>query len=311
MRNWMWMALVASCGIVWAEAPAAQPADPAGIAPTEAEKIAQEAVDEPTDDGGLWVEASVDILSDYVWRGIILDDNVVWQPSVSLGYNTEDWGGIYVNWWASFDLTDRRNRMPWGNNSRQCGSIHEIDYYVGYTKSFGDLDLEIGHYWYDYPYNGKHGNHCAGHLNSHLYFGAFYNLPYITPGVEAFWDYGREHGHDPSGCYVRFLMKHAFSLTDQLTLTPKATLGLSNHEAMKANLSGYREDSRDNYGAQFTDQTTSLTLAYAVTDYFTIAATINYTWVPSHPMRQERWLTAGHDSRNQLVWGGINATLSF
>ena len=308
MKKLIVMAMLAPFCAVFADEKAAQPAEK-----TAGEKLAEQEAEkeEESDDAGVWVEAGVDILSDYMWRGIMLDDNVVWQPTASLGYNTEEFGGLYVNWWASFDLTDRRNRMPWGNNSRQCGSIHEIDYYVGYTKSFGDFDFEVGHYWYDYPYNGKHGNHCAGHLNEDLYFSASYNNAYITPGVEVLWDYGREHGHDPSGCYIRFSAKHKFELTDQLSLTPKATLGLGDHQFTKANIAGYRENSRDNYGAELTDQTTTLTLAYAITENLTISGSINYTWVPSHSLRQERWLTAGHDSRNQLVWGGVNVTLSF
>ena len=36
------------------------------------------------------IEASVDILSDYIWRGKICNGNPVWQPSVTLGYDAGD-----------------------------------------------------------------------------------------------------------------------------------------------------------------------------------------------------------------------------
>ncbi|MBR0506290.1 MAG: hypothetical protein IJJ84_12870, partial [Kiritimatiellae bacterium] len=36
---------------------------------------------ETVDDGGLKIEASMDVLSDYVWRGTICNGNPVWQPS--------------------------------------------------------------------------------------------------------------------------------------------------------------------------------------------------------------------------------------
>lgn len=292
----------------------------AAPAPADTAKADGEAIEEVDDSGsGLWGEASVDILSDYMWRGIILDDNPVWQPSVSLGYNTEDFGGIYFNYWASFDLTDRRNRMPYGNNSRQCGSIQEQDFYVGYTKSFGDVDFEIGHYWYDYPYNGKRGttgvndpsSHNAGSLGSDLTAGVFYNNPYITPGAEVLWNYSTMHGKDPSRVYFRFSVKHDFEITDTVKLTPKSVLGVGDHEFTRSQIAGVMDDSRDNYGVEMTDWTQTLALSWAVTDYFTLGAKINYTWVPSHSLRHERWMTGGHDNRNQLVWGGVNAALSF
>ena len=48
---------------------------------------------ETVDDGGFSVEASMDVLSDYVWRGTICNGNPVWQPSVTLGYDAGDFGG--------------------------------------------------------------------------------------------------------------------------------------------------------------------------------------------------------------------------
>ena len=37
---------------------------------------------EKTDGEGLTVEVSMDVLSDYIWRGTICNGNPVWQPSV-------------------------------------------------------------------------------------------------------------------------------------------------------------------------------------------------------------------------------------
>lgn len=286
---------------------------PADTAKTENAKANAEAMEEVDDSGaGLWAEFGVDVLSDYMWRGIILDDNPVWQPSLSLGYNTEDFGGIYVNYWASFDLTHRLNNMPYGMNSRQCMSIQEQDYYVGYTKTFFDqLDFEIGHFWYDYPYNGKVDGRYAGTLGSDLSSKLQWNNPYITPGAQVLWNYSTAHGKDPSRAYFRVWLLHDFEIVENVTLTPKTLLGFGDHEFTKSQISHYRENSRDNYGTEMTDWTQSLSLTWQVCKYFSVGGTINYTWVPSHSLRHERWMTGGHDNRNQLVWGGFNATFSF
>lgn len=282
--------------------------------PTEAEQTAVENA-EKEDVNPFVFEAGVDVLSDYMWRGIILDDNWVWQPSVTIGVQDETLGKLYFNYWASFDLTSRRNRIPYGNNSRQFCSMQEQDFYIGYAKSFGDFDFEIGHYWYDYPYNGKNDggdNHCAGSLGSDITFQVAYNNPIATLSAEALWNYSTMHGKDPSRLYVRVGASHDFTfLDDKLTITPKTVLGIGDHEFTKSQLAGYRENSRDNYGVEMTDHTTSLSASYAFNDHFSIGAKICYTWVPSHSLRQERWMTGGHDSRNGLVWGGFSANYSF
>ena len=299
MKNLLFAAAAATAFGALAEetAPVAAPAG---------DQAAAEAA-ETESDSGFWAEAGVDVLSDYMWRGVILNDNWCWQPSVSVGYNTEDFGGIYFNYWASFDFTHRRNSCAGGGNSRRCMGIQEQDFYLGYTKSFGDFDFEIGWYFYDYPYNGP--DHCAGSLGHDLYIGGFYNNAFVTPGVELYWSPTTQHGHEPATAYVRLSAKHDFAITDELTITPKASLGIGD-TAFVQNNTGYV---RDNSGmhTQMTDQTLTLKATYAVTEWCSLGANINYTWIPSHTLRHQRYMTCGDDNHNQQVWGGVNLTFSF
>ena len=305
--------VAAALATAFAQEPAPAAETPANETKTEelsAEDKADQAAElEESDDSGFWFEAGVDVLSDYMWRGVILNDNWCWQPSVSFGYNTEDLGGIYFNYWGSYDFTHRRNSIPGGGNSRMRGGVQEDDFYLGYTKSFGDFDFELGWYWYEYPNNGKYTGHCAGHLGCDLYAGVFYNNDYVTPGVELLWACLNNHGHEPATAYVRFSAKHEFELCDSLTLTPKATLGVGDTAFVQNNTGNVRS----NAGAhtEMTDQTSSLTLTYKVCDNFSLGVSANYTWIPSHTLRKDRYMTCGHDSRNQLFWGGFNATVSF
>ena len=125
------------------------------------------------------IEASVDILSDYIWRGKICNGNPVWQPSVTLGYDAGDFGKVSANVWASMDLTHRRGTM---NASRHACGIQELDYTLSYANSFGPVDIEIGHIWYSFPY----GN---GRSTEELYGTVAYNNPIVTPSFTAYWDY--------------------------------------------------------------------------------------------------------------------------
>lgn len=252
--------------------------------------------------GGFWVSANVDVYSKYMWRGTILNDRPCWQPSASIGYNTDDFGGIYLNVWSSMDLTHKVNTLGVGNR-RHCG-MQELDYYIGYTKSFGDLDLEFGHWFYTYP------NDNAANYNE-LYLNLAYNTKVITPGCEIWWQYQDNASYD-SAFYFNFYAKHDFKyFEDALTITPKASLGFADSPFVRQYVTDWRGVGADGNGAQITDQTTSLAVSYAITENLTIGANVNYTWVPSATLRSERWMTYGHDSRNQVVWGGVSVALSF
>ena len=110
---------------------------------------------EKTDNGGLKIEAAMDVLSDYVWRGTICNGNPVWQPSVTLGYDAGDLGAVSANVWSSYDLTHKRGTF---NNSRRSCGLQEIDYTLAYANSIGPVGLEAGHVWYTFPNNNGHSD---------------------------------------------------------------------------------------------------------------------------------------------------------
>ncbi len=237
------------------------------------------------------VELSMDVLSDYVWRGFIYNDNVVWQPSVTLSYETEDYGGIYANVWSSFDLTRKRGYLSAGR--RACG-LQEIDYTLAYYINLFGLDFEMGHMWYTYP-NGN------GYSERELFASVSYDNPFVTPTFAAYWSYGGCGGDDHSIAYYNFSLAHEFEIGDSFTLTPSASLGFGGN-AWCQYITG------ESVGTELTDQTIGLAAAYAITDYLSVGAQINYTWIPSHTLRHNDYMGNGKD---QLVWGGVNVTLSF
>ena len=96
------------------------------------------------------VELSMDVLSDYVWRGMICNGNPVWQPSVTASYDAGDFGTISGNVWSSFDLTHKRGTAT---NSRRSAGAQEIDYTLSYAVELAGVGLEVGHIWYTFPNN--------------------------------------------------------------------------------------------------------------------------------------------------------------
>ena len=242
---------------------------------------------EKIDDGGLKIEAAMDVLSDYVWRGTICNGNPVWQPSATLGYDAGDFGSLSVNVWQSYDLTHKRGTAT--NSRRACG-LQEIDYMLAYSNSIGPVGLEAGHIWYTFPNNN-------GASDQELYATVSYENGIATPSASAYWNYSDSAGTDPSAVYFLFALSRDFTPMDSFTVTPRVSLGFGDHASTDS--SG---------GTELTDQTLGLSARYAITEWFSVGAQINYTWTPSHTLRHEGYM--GED-KHQILWGGVNATISF
>ncbi|MBQ6136155.1 MAG: hypothetical protein IJI73_02170 [Kiritimatiellae bacterium] len=237
--------------------------------------------------GKFSAEVSVDVLSDYIWRGKICNGNPVWQPGVTLAYDAGDLGKVSANVWASLDLTHRRGTA---NASRRGCGIQELDYTLAYANSIGPVGVEVGHIWYNFPY----GN---GRPTEEIYATVSYENPVVTPSLTAYWDYLDTAGNDVSAVYATFALSRDFALNDELKLTPKAEISFADH--------AYTGSAG---GTELTEQTLGLAATYAVTKNLSVGAQINYTWTPSHTLRKEGYMGEGE---HQIVWGGVNATLTF
>ena len=82
------------------------------------------------------VSANVSFASDYVWRGMTQSDG----PAIQGGFDFEAESGFYAGIWGS-------------NVNFNDGAGSELDYYLGYGFSVGDLGIDIGYVAFDYPDN--------------------------------------------------------------------------------------------------------------------------------------------------------------
>lgn len=250
----------------------------------------QEEIMENQEDGGVTASASVDILSHYVWRGTICNNNPVWQPSATLGYDAGDYGSLSANVWSSFDLTSRQGTSTYSR--RDCG-LQEIDYTLSYAVTLANLDWEVGHIWYSFPNNN-------GSSADEFYLTVSYANDYITPSFSVYWDYLGTMGSmtDSSGFYFTGALSHDFEVYEGVTLTPRVSLGFMTPAATG--------DATGN--TELSDSTVGLTLSYAVTEWLSIGGQMNFTWIPSEGMRDSGWM---YENRDTVFWGGFNATVSF
>jgi len=79
-------------------------------------------------------------VSAYVWRGIVLTDDPVLQPSVTAGY-----GNMSLNVWSNMDLTDVN-----GNQSE----VNELDFTLDYAFDLAAANMSAGVVRYTFPNTG-------------------------------------------------------------------------------------------------------------------------------------------------------------
>ncbi|MFH1715669.1 MAG: hypothetical protein ABH857_05750 [Elusimicrobiota bacterium] len=85
------------------------------------------------------LSGDVSVVSDYVWRGQLCDDD----PSLQTGIYASAFN-LSLSLWSSYPLNS--------NDSVDC---EEVDYTIEYGKSLGLVSLAGGYVYYDFPNNGS------------------------------------------------------------------------------------------------------------------------------------------------------------
>ena len=89
------------------------------------------------------LDGSVDLSlqSAYIWRGMVLNDKPVFQPSVTVSS-----GAFSASVWGNVDLTS-------ANGAR--GVASEIDYWLAYTVAGKAVEFTLTYYDYTYPHSSN------------------------------------------------------------------------------------------------------------------------------------------------------------
>lgn len=143
------------------------------------------------------VGADISVISKYVWRGLILTDDPVLQPSLTVEYK-----GLGLNVWANTDLTDV-NGTP--------GETNELDYTLDYTFSVKKVTLGVGVIQYTFP-------HTDFEPTTELYGTAALDV-LLAPTVKIYWDVD-----EVGGVYGTVGIGHSFPLREVKGITPSLDL---------------------------------------------------------------------------------------
>lgn len=192
------------------------------------------------------LEAGLDlpVLSGYVWRGQVLNDEAVVQPSLTVSK-----GGFAINTWANYNLTD--------NVSEDSGDFNEVDLTVSYDFTAGPAGVSVGVIEYLFPntaYSGTREVYAGASLD---------NLP-VTPSATVYYDFD-----EADGAYVTVSLGYGHALSDALSLDVSGSIGYG--------FSDYNEFYFGVADNALNDANVSLSLTYAVNDAWSISPAVTYT----------------------------------
>lgn len=244
------------------------------------------AVTRAADDGAVSAGLDLPVLSGYVWRGQVLNDEAVVQPSLTVTK-----GGLSLNTWGNFNLTDEFSEE--GDQE-----FTEVDLTVSYAGSVGPVGYGVGVVEYLFP----HQTLGAGTPDATSYPGtrevyatlSLSDLP-VVPTLSGYYDVD-----EADGLYL------SLGLAYSADLGGKATLGLSG-------LVGYAtsDDNAFYYGvddAAFNDASVGATLSFSPVESLTITPGVQYVTLIDDDIKDAAAAIYKDDS---AVVGSLKASYAF
>lgn len=223
------------------------------------------------------VDLDLTFNSKYVWRGMLLVDDWVAQPSVTAGI-----GGFSINVWGDFNLTDEN-----GNKN----TFDEIDLTLDYTFAIGDFSIPVGVIVYTFP-NGPTDT-------TEVYLGVSYDW-IVTPSLTAYADVDEVSG----AYYVLGSLDYSYELPvgDKVSasIDVGASIGWGNGEYNNGYF-GVDE-------SHFSDWSAYLAIPIGFCEYFTVTPAVTYTALVDSEIKDAGKAVYTEDSN---VFYGISFTASF
>jgi hypothetical protein len=183
------------------------------------------------------VDATLDYVGKYIWRGLVVTDDPALQPGVTVGLDK-----LTLGIWGSIDMTgvnDDRNEFQ------------EVDYILDYTDALPEYDgvsYSVGAIIYQFPTTNGSGN-----ATTEIYGGLGWDC-ILNPTVTLYYDVD-----DADGFYGSFGVSHSLDISEYGLMED-----MINSVEFAASL-GYGSD---NYNSNYWNESTS-----ALND-FVLSATI-------------------------------------
>jgi hypothetical protein len=225
--------------------------------------------------------ASVDLMSNYIWRGQKLSNSWVLQPSVGINY-----GSFGASIWSNYD-SDRTEAASGGLSSR--GKITETDITLTYTHSIDKLTLAGGYIYYALE---------GANDTQEIFITASYNT-ILNPSLTVYYDYD-----EGNGAFIVLGVGHAFPILKDIGVK----LGASASYNIRNKVMGF--DSGGKRFSNFYNAEISASVAIPLYKDISITPKIAYS-MPLSNDAKAAIKSISDDNKKNILYGGINLTLSF
>lgn len=238
----------------------------------------------------LKLDLGVDWYTKYIWRGMVLTNDPVLQPSATLSYK-----GFFVNAWGNVDVTDVNET----DNSEY--SLQELDFTVGYQTTLNDMvNVGVGYILYTFPGTGRNAmSERNNPKTSEVYASAGLNV-ILKPTLTVYCDID-----ETRGVYATFGIGHTFELTEALGLSLGGTVGWGSNNYHEAYLGTAANQGDTN---ALSDYNLSASLDYAVNDNISVSAVVAYSNFVDPKLSD---LAETNYKHNENIYGGVKVGVSF
>jgi len=205
------------------------------------------------------VSASLDVpvLSAYVWRGLVLNDEAVVQPTLTVAK-----GGFAINWWGNYNLTDNVT------GDEYEFSEHDISLSYSAVCPLTGAGMTIGVVNYDFPnplVDGD-GNATLVADTAEIYLIAAFTDVLLSPTLSVYYD-----TKEADGFYGSLGISHSLELSEQASLNLAASLGAASEDW------GSYYYGVEDYDDGLNDWSVSASIPFAVNDSWTVTPGVSYT----------------------------------
>ncbi len=209
----------------------------------------------------------------YVWRGIAVNPEMVWQPDVWASY-----AGFTASVWGNFDLTDAIGTS---------GEFSELDYTLDYSGGFSGVSYSLGFIYYHFP-------NASAFDTSEIYLGIGLDVP-LSPSVTIYKDIDLVEG-----MYIVLSISHDWEIKNfygsTLSFGASAAYSSANHSLFY-------------YGANdevLADAMISLALEVPLSDRISITPAVNVNFWLDSDLND-----LGINEEDMTFWGGITLSATF
>ncbi len=210
---------------------------------------------EPTTE--IELDTDIGFYSAHVWRGLIFNDNCVFQPAA-----TVSGGPLSFRVWANYDLD--------GKNGKRNMRFSETDLTLSYALPIDSDDLEVGVGYIRYIFPGDEHEDTG-----EVFLSAIFPNIILTPVASIYYD------HDQlNGWYGSLEISQPFELSDAMVMTLGASLGAVDNK----------------FHSGVMDMNVYITADYMLTDRLILGGLVQYSAIDGGAEKKARELTGSADN---------------